>query len=110
MEGEPILEIGVGNFDVKPIPFLPDERGRFEPGFKTVLVDLFLRFEKDLKPRIGGVVHEPLLVYFSTAISTTVENDFPIYGIEMLGHDSIRKNGIQALFAKFFGSVSGFKQ
>jgi hypothetical protein len=53
MEGEPILEIGIGNFDVEAVTFLSDVDGGIEPSLVTVPVDFMLDGFFDKKPRVS---------------------------------------------------------
>jgi hypothetical protein len=110
VEGEPVLEIGVGHLDVEAVAFLSDEDRGLEPGLKAVLIDLFLQLRKDLEPRIQRVLHGRPLIYFSTDISTTVENVFPNYGSERLGDNSTRPGGFQAFFSVFAGVSNPFQK
>jgi hypothetical protein len=42
VEREPVFEVRIGDFNVKIIGFLADERGRLKPCFVTIFVEIFL--------------------------------------------------------------------
>jgi hypothetical protein len=44
---QPVFEVGIGDFHIKNIAFLPDENGRLKPGFVAILVYLFLQGRND---------------------------------------------------------------
>jgi hypothetical protein len=52
MEGEPIFEIGIGDFDVKTVAFFSDIYSRLEP--RLVAIPVYLPFDRvfDKKPRV----------------------------------------------------------
>lgn len=52
MEREPILEIGIGNFDVEIIAFLSDINGGVEPSLVTIPVDFSFNSIFNKKPRV----------------------------------------------------------
>ena len=52
MEREPILKIGIGNFDVETIAFLSDINCRIEPGLVAITVNLQFDSIFDKKPRV----------------------------------------------------------
>jgi hypothetical protein len=80
VEGQPVLEVGVGHLDVEAFALLADEGGRLEPGLKAVGVDLVLNFEQDLKPRIRFVGHDRNADIFPQIFPQLWKLFFPLEG------------------------------
>jgi hypothetical protein len=63
MERKPILEVGIGDLNVKAMAFLSDVNGRVEPSLVAVPVDFLFDGFFDEKPRI-----RVLFVFHETAL------------------------------------------